>query len=281
MAIKVAVINMKGGVGKSTLCTNLAWHFSAMLRWRKRVLLVDLDPQFNSSQYMLGVSRYQREIITNNSPTIWDIFEQQSRAPGLRASGRTLSNAIINVANFIGSEGKVDLLPSQLELSFTLKNPSQKEHLLSNFIADVEDNYDLILVDCAPTESVLTAAAYLTADKILVPVKPEFLSTIGLPLIRQSLGDFENSYRKQLEVCGIGFNMCSDYSPEESRSKDEVRSLAATFGWHVFDEEIPYSRSFPKGAREGSPIFRTSYARSSVSSLVASFSDAFARRISL
>jgi len=150
---------MKGGVGKSTLCTNLAWHFSAMRAWRKRVLLVDLDPQFNASQYMLGVARYQREIILGNGPTVWDIFEQQARMPGLRSSSRTLTDAIITVATFSSGQS-LKLIPSQLDLSFTLKNPSQKEHLLSNFISDIENGYDLILVDCAPTESVLTTAAY-------------------------------------------------------------------------------------------------------------------------
>jgi chromosome partitioning protein len=280
MATKVSVINMKGGVGKSTLCINLAWHFSAMRRWLKRVLVVDLDPQFNASQYILGVTRYQSDVINSDRPTIWDVFEQQSRAPGLRSANRSLADSIQRIATYQGGS-YIDLLPSQLELSFTLKNPSQKEHLLSNFIADVENNYDLILVDCAPTESVLTTAAYLTTDSILIPVKPEFLSTIGLPLIRQSLGDFQRSYRKQVDVSGICFNMCSDYSPEENTSKNEVRALASTFGWHVFDEEVPYSRSFPRGAREGSPIFRTAYARSNVSSETAAFCNAFASRIGL
>lgn len=280
MAHKIAIINMKGGVGKSTLSVNLAWHFSAMRRWVKRVLIIDLDPQFNASQYILGVNRYQSEVVATNKPTIWDIFEQQSRAPGLRATNRALTDSIQRIMTFTPGN-YVDLLPSQLELNFTLKNPSQKEHLLSNFVADVEANYDLILVDCAPTESVLTTAAYLTTDSILIPVKPEFLSTIGLPLIRQSLSDFQQSYRKTVDVTGICFNMCSDYTPEEDLSKSEVRSLAATFGWHVFDEEIPYSRSFPRGAREGSPIFRTAYARTNVASETASFCNAFANRIGL
>lgn len=280
MAIKVAVINMKGGVGKSTLCVNLAWHFSAMRTWLKRVLVVDLDPQFNASQYILGVARYQRDVINGDRPTIWDVFEQQSRAPGLRSANRSLADSIQRIVTFTPGN-YIDLLPSQLELSFTLKNPSQKEHLLSNFIADVENRYDLILVDCAPTESVLTTAAYLTADSILIPVKPEFLSTIGLPLIRQSLADFQRSYRKANDVVGICFNMCSDYTPEEETSKGEVRALAATFGWHVFSEEVPYSRSFPRGAREGSPIFRTAYARSNVASETAAFCNSFAGRIGL
>ncbi|MBY3198794.1 ParA family protein [Rhizobium laguerreae] len=275
MAKKIAVINMKGGVGKSTLCTNLAWHFSAMSRWRRRVLLIDLDPQFNASQYIMGVDKYQTEVINANTPTVWDVFEQQSRAPGLRAANRSLKDAIRPIVQFISGQ-YIHLVPSQLELSFTLKNPSQKEHLLSNFVADVEADYDLILIDCAPTESVLTTAAYLAADSILVPVKPEFLSTIGLPLIRQSLADFERSYRKTVGVAGISFNMCSDYSPEENKSKTEVKDLATSFGWHVFDKEVPYSRSFPKGAREGKPIFQTSYARSTVAKEVADFCNSFA-----
>lgn len=280
MAVKVAVINMKGGVGKSTLCTNLAWHFSSRVEWDKRVLLIDLDPQFNASQYTLGVHRYEELVINKGIPTVWDIFEQATRAPGLRSSGRNLKDAIIEVANY--RDGScIHLIPSQLELSYTLKNPSQKEHLLSNFLDEIEAQYDLMLVDCAPTESVLTTAAYLSCDNILIPVKPEFLSTIGLPLIKQSISDFAKLYKKSLKLTGICFNACTDYSPEETTAKDEVRDVAAKFKWHVFDEQIPYSRSFPKGAREGAPIFKTSYAQYKVARKVATFCEAFAKRVKL
>jgi len=280
MAIKVSIINMKGGVGKSTLCTQLAWHFSATWGWDKRVLVVDLDPQFNASQYVLGVQRYQREVISGNRPTISDIFEQAARAPGLKSSGRKLSDAVLRVVRYTDG-ALLDIIPSQLELSYTLKNPSQKEHLLSNFLDTVEQNYDLILVDCAPTESVLTTAAYLATEHVLIPVKPEFLSTIGLPLIQQSLLEFEKLYRKKMNVTGVCFNMSSGYYPEEATSKREVTAVVARFKWHVFDEEIPYSRSFPKGAREGSPIFRTSYARTKVAAQVGVFCDAFAKEAKL
>jgi chromosome partitioning protein len=280
VAKKISIINMKGGVGKSTLCTNLAWHFAAMSNWKQRVLVIDLDPQFNSSQYLLGATRYQNEVISADSPTVWDIFEQQSRAPGLKAASRTISDSIRRVALFT-TGSYLDLVPSQLELSHTLKNPSQKEQMLSNFISDVEDRYDLILIDCAPTDSILTTAAYLSSDSILIPVKPEFLSTIGLPLIMQSLLDFDKFYRKKVKVSGVCFNMCSDYAPEENKSKAEVRGLSATFGWHVFQEEIPFSKSFPKGAREGEPIFRTSYAHTTVAGKVSAFCNSFAKQIAL
>lgn len=280
MTKRIAVINMKGGVGKSTLCVNLAWHYACMKKWTKRILVVDLDPQFNASQYLLGASRYQTEIYDVQRPTIWDIFEQASRAPGLKSSGRKLADAVFPVVKFV-TGSYIHLIPSQLELSYTLKNPIQKEHLLAGFLDSIEDSYDLIIIDCAPTESVLTTAAYLCSESVLIPVKPEYLSTIGLPLIRQSLTEFAGLYKKKVGVAGICFNHSSNYTPEATLSKSEVNGACAGFGWHVFNEEIPFSQSFPKGAREGSPIFRTSYAHSTVAHRVAVFGDAFGSRIGL
>jgi chromosome partitioning protein len=198
----------------------------------------------------------------------------------LRSSGRRIEDSILRAVQFNNGQ-YLDLIPSQLELSYTLKNPSEKGHLLSNFLDSVQDNYDLIIIDCAPTESVLTTAAYLSTDQIVIPVKPEYLSTIGLPLIMQSITEFSKLHRKQLTVAGVCFNMCSGYFPEEATSKQEVRALSAKFGWHVFSEEVPFSRSFPKGAREGSPIFHTSYARSTVARSVSNFCNAFAQRVGL
>jgi chromosome partitioning protein len=103
----------------------------------------------------------------------------------------------------------------------------------------------------------------LASSYVLVPVKPEYLSAIGLPLLRQSLGDFRaDNTGHSVRVAGIVFNSATEYEPEELRSKNEVRALAKQFGWKVFNHQVPYSRSFPKGAREGQPIFWTSYARS-------------------
>jgi chromosome partitioning protein len=137
------------------------------------------------------------------------------------------------------------------------------------------------LIDCAPTESILTTAAYLSTDNVLIPVKPEFLSTIGLPLIQQSILEFQKLYRKPLKVTGVCFNICSSYYPEEATSKSDVKTLASQYKWHVFDEQVPFSRSFPKGAREGNAIFQTTYARSTVASQVGIFCNAFAQQVKL
>lgn len=280
MAKKVSLINMKGGVGKSTLTVNLAWHFAAYTNWRKRVLVVDLDPQFNASQYLVGVSQYEK-ILQDGKPTVWEIFEQNTRTPSGTSPISDPHDPIYSVAKMYNG-AKIDLIPSRLELSFSLKNPGQKERQLSKIIAKIEEGYDLILIDCAPTESILTTAAYLSSDYLLVPIKPEYLSSIGLPLLVNSMRDFKSEYEEhKLQLAGVVFNATSDYSPEEMLAKAKVREVAAKNKWHVFEAEVPYSRSYPKGAREGQPIFRTSYSRGHQVARFNDFAKEFADRISL
>jgi len=280
---KVSLINMKGGVGKSTIAVNLAWQFARRKEGEhNQVLLVDLDPQFNASQYLIGVHRYE-EILSKNIPTIWDVFEQLTHAPGKGTPKPLDPKSVLYNAVKYSSGGRIDLIPSRLELAYSMRNPGQKENLLAQLILKVEDAYDLIIFDCAPTESVLTTAAYLASNFLLVPVKPEYLSTIGLPLLVRSMNEFKaGPYgNSSLELLGVFFNHTMNYSPEEVKSKEEVKQMAKNYGWHVFDSEVSYSRSYPKGAREGQPIFRTSYARTEQAMKFRKFADEFAKRIGL
>ncbi len=270
MACTISLVNMKGGVGKSTLAVNLAWEY-ATAPWHRRVLLVDLDPQFNASQYLIGQERYAKAVLEDAKPTTWDLFEQNTRIPGQPLKIFDPHAAILAYRKF-HEGGCLELIPSRLELALTLRNPAQKESLLDKSLAQVKTDYDVIVIDCPPTESILTLAAYLTSDYVLVPVRPEYLSAIGLPLLRQSLGDFQRENPgHDVHVAGVVFNATTEYSPEEMQAKSEVRQLAKGFNWRVFGAEVPYSRSFPKGAREGRPIFWTSYARSTTLSRVATF----------
>lgn len=283
MAKKVSLINMKGGVGKSTLAVNLAWQFAGLHKWNKRVLVVDLDPQFNASQYLLGVSKYE-SILDRDIPTMWNVFEQLTLTPaGKKPAPLDPRSVLYNVVKY--SDGsRIDLIPSRLELAYSLRNPSGKEQLLHTLIAKIESEYDLILMDCAPTESILTTAAYLTSDYILVPVKAEYLSAIGLPLLVRSLEEFKDhpAYGgHQLELAGVVFNATTDYAPEEIKSKNSVKAEAKRRGWYTFNNEVSYSRSYPKGAREGKPIFSTSYSRGSQSNRMHAFAVEFADRIGL
>ena len=262
LTVAVSLINMKGGVGKTTLAFNLAWH-SAWLA-NLRVLAVDLDPQANLSQYFMGAEKYL-DYLNKDKGTVVDVFEQFSAPKSAKGAPTLIDPAkVIHKLHAWDDGSRLDLIPSRLELAWTLKNPTEKAHLLPQFLAKVSLEYDLILIDCAPTESILTAAAYRSSRFVAVPVKPEFLATIGLPLLARSLEEFRLMHQDQtLEMAGIIFNDMrrSNTPPEQIKSKSDVEKLAGTFGWPVFKNTAYHSDSYPAGSRQGKPIFLTDYAR--------------------
>lgn len=131
-------------------------------------------------------------------------------------------------------------------------------------IAQVSDRYDLIIIDCAPTESILTDAAYFASRYVIVPVKTEFMATIGLPLLARSIAEFiaENEDH-ELEIAGLVLNEQSEYADnsEKQRAINEVHEEANNRRWRVFDYQIPYSRSYTEAARKGTPLIYTPHAR--------------------
>jgi chromosome partitioning protein len=254
-AIIAALMNMKGGVGKSTMSANFGW-FAAFHR-NFRVLLVDLDPQFNLSQYILGVRGYER-LLEENAPTIEAIFRDSNN--GGRPS--SLVPVIREVVNW-DDDSCIHLVPSSLELAWSMKYAVDRPHLLRDYLNDVRDRYDVILIDCSPTESILSTAAYLATDYVFVPVKPEFLSTIGLPLLLRSIKQFQENFKNEPipEIGGIIFNDTGE-KVEHNRSREFVKDIAARNGWQVFQHRVSHSDSYPAGARIGKPIFLTDNARS-------------------
>lgn len=262
MSVTVSLINMKGGVGKTTLAFNLAWYGA----WRAnlRVLAVDLDPQSNLSQYFMGAEKYV-ERLEAGKPTIVDVFEQFSSPKASSGSPKPIDpKDVIHPLRAWNDGSSLDLIPARLELAWTLKNPTEKAHLLPLFLSKVSDWYDLILIDCPPTESILTAAAYRSSRYVAVPVRPEFLATIGLPLLARSIEEFKLMHQDQtLEMAGIIFNGLrrSNTPPEQTKSLSDVKKLAAEQGWPVFDEVAHHSDSYPAGSRQGTAIFLTDYAR--------------------
>lgn len=264
MATVLSLINMKGGVGKTTLALHLAHTADSM---DMKTLAVDLDPQSNLSQALMGPKGYVK-YLANHKPTVVQIFDDYVPADSKTGSPRLLEvdKVIVKGAGYWGNS-TLDLIPSRLELSRTLKNPTGKERRLAKALARVSDQYDLIIIDCAPTESVLTDAAYFASRYVIVPIKPEFMATIGLPLLARSLQEFrlENDDH-EVEIAGLVFNHSSSYSsgPEGQQSIKDVSKIAKENDWYVCENQVKYSASYAKSARERTPLSRTSYARSDV-----------------
>jgi chromosome partitioning protein len=271
-AISVAIMNMKGGVGKSTLSANLGWYTAH--EQNRRVLMVDLDPQFNLSQYLLGVQEYEA-LLSENKFTVEALFRDSDNRPA------SVKDVIISVIDY--DDGScVHLIPASLELAFTIKNALQRAHVLRDFLSEVRGEYDLILIDCSPMESTLSTAAYFAADYIFVPVRPEYLSTIGLPLLVRSMHGFSQDHRNENvpELGGIIFNDTSGKS-EHDKSRATVRQIALENNWYVFANELSHSDSYPAGARAGKPIFMTEKARSVKKEELNRVGEEFLRRIGL
>ena len=250
----VAVINMKGGVGKTTIAALLGRYASTRLRLN--VLAVDLDPQANLSQAFMGGPRYTR-FLNDKSPSIVEIFNGYLPPSSETASSGPLviDDVIVGQTQFGGPD--LEIIPSRFDFSNNLIDSLKPDpRVLTRLIADKFQHKDLVLVDCAPTESIFTQAAYYASRYVLVPVKPEYFATIGFPLLNDSLDAFRRSNRgHQIDVIGVVINNSSyHYSgnnggPERQRSLREIGNAARTNGWHVFECEIPLSRGFPKMMR--------------------------------
>lgn len=264
MATVVSMINMKGGVGKTTLAMHLAHTADSQ---NLRTLAVDLDPQSNLSQALMGPKAYVK-YIDDDRPTVVQIFDEYVPTSSRNSQSRVLDvhDVIVKKAGYWGNS-TLDLIPSRLELSRSMKDPYSKERRLARALAQVSTEYDLIIIDCAPTESVLTDAAYFASRYILVPIKPEFMATIGLPLLARSLQDFRvENPEHEIEIAGLIFNHSSSYSagPEGQQSIKDVTRVANQEGWYICENQVGYSASYAKSARERTPLSSTSYARGHV-----------------
>lgn len=282
MAVCVSLINMKGGVGKTTLASQIAWY--AVRQLDQKVLLIDLDPQSNASQSVMSPHTYVT-YLDGGGLTVADVFEQFTPTGTASGSPKKLDPAKVVYNRVTYPDGSLlHLVPSRLELSWTLRNPTGKETLLARFVAKVEENYDLIIIDCSPTDSILTDAAYHCSRYILVPIRAEFLASIGFPLLNRSISAFRMRHEdKVIEVCGLVFNDFNrgNEKRENKLARKDVKDKAAEYGWYVFKNDIPHSDSYFRSAREGMPIDSTKGAHDRVKNEFAAFAGEFFLRCEL
>ena len=244
MAVCVSMINMKGGVGKTTLASQIAWY--ATVRLDKKVLLIDLDPQANASQSVMSPQKWL-DYLNRGGLTVHDIFEQFTPTGTASGSPKKIDPLKAIHSRVEYTDGSLlHIVPSRLELSWTLRNPHDKETLLPRFVAKIQDRYDLIVIDCSPTDSMLTDAAYHCSRYVLVPIRAEFLASIGFPLLNRSIEAFQLRHEDHvIEVCGLVFNDFhrGDVKSENRIARKNVLDNATKYGWYVFQNDIPHSDS--------------------------------------
>ena len=219
----IAVINQKGGVGKTTTVANLG---VCLAQEGKRVLLIDADPQ-GSLTLSLGIRDPD-----GLEGTIAHLFR------------KIVENGTISPEmGIIHNKEGVDLLPSNIELSgleTSLVNVMSREFVLREYISQVRERYDYILIDCMPSLGMLSINALVAADSVIIPCQPNYLSTKGINLLLGSVLKVRRTINPKLRIDGILFTMVDGRT---KNAKEIIESLRQTMGQNirVFETEIPRS----------------------------------------
>ena len=225
----LAIINQKGGVGKSTTAVNLA---AALGAAGKEVLLVDLDPQGNATS---GYGIDKRDI----GQCVYNVL-----------LGETPVEDVI-LANV--GEG-VDVLPSTISLAgaeVELVNEMARENRLKNALGSLRGRYDYILIDCPPSLGLLTINALVAADKLLIPIQCEFYALEGVTKLLDSMKRVKSVLNPSLDIYGIVLTMYDSRTNLSKQVVDEVRSF---FGNTVFKTLIPRTVKLSEAPSYGQPI---------------------------
>ncbi|WP_282209675.1 ParA family protein [Parvibacter caecicola] len=225
----IAVLNQKGGVGKSTTSINLAAALGAM---NKQVLLVDLDPQGNSSSG-LGIDKGLVESCIYNV-LLDDVPLQDVIIPDV-CEGLDVAPATINLA---GAE--VELVSEMA-----------RENRLKDAVGQMRGKYDYIFIDCPPSLGLLTVNALVAADKLLIPIQCEFYALEGVTKLLDSMKRVKTRLNPSLEISGVLLTMYDNRTTLSKQVVDEVKSY---FGRTVFNTLIPRTVKLSEAPSYGMPI---------------------------
>ena len=246
MAKTVAIVNQKGGVGKTTTCVNLT---SALCAAGKRVLLCDFDPQANATSGMgvdKAVSQGVYDVLINDADVRANITH--TRYGDVLPSSKSLAGAGIEM---IGREGR--------------------EFLLQKALSAVADDYDFILIDCPPSLELLTLNALCAADTVLVPVQGEYFALEGLSDLMNTVRIVRRSLNPRLELEGVLLTMFDGRTNLALQVAQEVKRY---FPGKVYATVIPRNVRLSEAPSHGKPINhydRTSRGAEAYSALAAEF----------
>ena len=227
MAKTIAIVNQKGGVGKTTTCVNLA---AALQKLGKRVLVCDFDPQGNATSGF-GVDK------STLSPSVYEVL----------VSGADVKKAIVSTqwCDVIGSN------KSLAGATVELIGMADREHLLKQALDQVAENYDYIFIDCPPSLELLTLNALCAAQYILVPVQCEYYALEGLSDLLTTVRIVKRQLNPGLELMGVILTM---YDGRTNLSMQVAEEVKRHFPGKVYASVIPRNVRLSEAPSHGKPV---------------------------
>lgn len=225
----IAIINQKGGVGKSTTAINLA---AALGDMGKQVLLVDLDPQGNATSG-LGIEKKQLDCC------IYDVL---------------LNDLDITQAIIPDVYKGLDLVPATINLAgaeVELVSEMARESRLRDAVGSLRGKYDYVFIDCPPSLGLLTVNALVAADKLIIPIQTEFYALEGVTKLLESMKRVKSRLNPSLEIFGILLTM---YDGRTTLSRQVAADVRNYFGSQVFETIIPRTVKLSEAPSYGMPI---------------------------
>ncbi len=229
MARIIAIANQKGGVGKTTTCINLAASLAAT---RRRLLLVDMDPQGNATAGS-GIDKSALE------RTICDVLIEGDRVA-----------EVIHAA----AVGGYDVVPANRDLiaaEVHLLGKPQREFFLRDALGGVVEDYDYVLIDCPPAINMLTVNALTAADRVLIPVQCEYLAMEGLSEVLDTIRQIRETANPKLEIHGILRTM---FDLRNNLDREVTSQLVDYFGDRVYRTVIPRNVRLAEAPSFGRPV---------------------------
>jgi chromosome partitioning protein len=197
----IAIANQKGGVGKTTTSINLAASLGVL---EKKVLLIDADPQANASSG-LGI----------------DVDAVEGGTYHVLEHSLSAKDAIVKTAS-----PNVDIIPSNIDLvaiEIELVDKEDREYMLKKALVNITDDYDYILIDCAPSLGLITLNSLVAADSVIVPIQCEYFALEGLGKLLNTIKSIQNIHNKELDIEGLLLTMFDSRLRLSNQVVDEVR----------------------------------------------------------